>query len=264
MRKKLLTVALAATMAVSSMFTAFAEDFYSDSYENKTNDAYAEVENPLKGKNAETVVINYTINFTEGTAKNGWDGIFAFFDEASGGRVSFQTAPYICFNAGADEKWIDLKADAWCTANCEDGKDYTFEYVITKDSIEVTCDGTKIAEFVETGRGTGAATEGFQDILDALNTYPTLTLGVGLAKSAYWNTELAAVTLKISDSPNVAADPADPTEPADPADPTEAPTEAQDNVTPAKTGDTSAVAVIAIVALGAAVAVVASKKRVTE
>ena len=265
MRKKLLTVALAATMAVASVFSAFAAE---TKIENKelAADSYEEMANPLKGKNAEKVTISYTINWNADAPNNGWDGVFSFFDASTNARVSFQTAPYLCYNAKdatGTEDWIDLKADAWCSTNCEAGKDYTFTYVITKDGVTVSCDGTKIDDFKEVGKGD--AFTGFQEILDAFNTYPTLTVGVGTAKSSFWNTEPCKISITIDDG--VAGGTAAPDDKKDETStqaPTTAPAGNKDNVTPSKTGDSVAVAVVAIVALGAAVAVVASKKKVTE
>lgn len=265
MKKKLLTTALATTMVMSSVFTAMAAETKIDTKELKA-DSYEEMANPLKGKNAEKVTISYTINWNADAPKNGWDGIFSFFDAESTGRVSFQTAPYLCYNAGKDDKYIDVKADAWCTTNCETGKDYTFTYVITKDAITVACDGKNITEFTEVGRGpgSGAATDGYQEVLDALNTYPTLTIGVGQGKSSYWHTEPSKVSITIDDGK--AATPA----PEGNADaPTPAPTPAPednngkgDGKTP--TGDSANVAVFAAVAVAACGAVVASKKKLAK
>ncbi len=155
--------------------------------------------NPLQGKNAEKVTITYIINWDETAAKNGWDGIFSFYDDTSKGRVSFQTAPYLCYNSdgnGGNTSYIDLKADAWCASNCEKGTNYLFEYVITKDSIEVFCNGNKIEAFAEVGRG-GSVSDGYQAILDALNTYPTFTVGIGKAVTGFWDTEACSVSITI-------------------------------------------------------------------
>jgi len=195
MKKKLLTVAMAAVMVVSSVLTASAAVTNIEKTTLATNDQYEEMANPLQGKNAETVTITYTINFDEAAAKNGWDGVFSFWDEASGARVSFQTAPYLCYNNAAGS-YLDAKADAWCTANCEAGTEYTFKYVITADSCTVTCNGEAVEAFAVVGK---AGEETYADVLAALNTYPTLSIGVGLAKSAYWNTELCEISISIDD-----------------------------------------------------------------
>jgi len=270
MKKKFFAVALATTMAVSSAMTAFAAETKIDST-TLAADSYTEQANPLKGKNAEKVTISYTINWNADAPKNGWDGVFAFYEADSNARVSFSTAPYLCYNqkdkTGAED-WIDLKADAWCATNCEAGKDYTFQYVITKDSITVSCDGTQIADFKEVGRGDAAAA-GYQSVLDALNTYPTLTIGVGTAKSAYWNTEPCNISITIDDGIGGSAPAAETSKTDNPA--TEAPkaTDAPKATTkPSKTtpqtGDVAPVAALAAVAVVACAAVVISKKKVTE
>ncbi len=169
-----------------------------------TNNTCIRQTNPLQGKNAEKVTITYIINWDETAAKNGWDGIFSFYDESSKGRVSFQTAPYLCYNSdgnGENTSFIDLKADAWCASNCEKGKDYLFEYVITKDSIEVFCNGSKIETFAEVGRG-GNVSEGYQAILDALNNYSTFTVGIGKAVTGFWDTETCTVSITIDTGTN--------------------------------------------------------------
>lgn len=280
MKKKFLAVALAATMVAGSVFSVSAAQTKVENQELAA-DSYTEMENPLKGKNAETVTITYTINWKDDAPRNGWDGIFSFYDASTATRVSFQTAPYLCYNAKdatGTEDWVDVKADAWCTANCEPGQDYTFTYVITKDDITVSCNGTKIDEFAQVG--VGDAFTGYQEVLDALNTLPTLTIGVGIAQSAYWNTEPCTLNLTIDDGlgggDNVVKP--DPTKKDD--------TKADDdnkstagggsddgttaagttgNGTAAQTGDTATAAAFALVLLAAAGAVVVLKKKnVTE
>ena len=197
--KKILAGAMAGAMVLGSLSVVSAETISEKQIVDSTTlaaDSYTEYENPLCGKDAEMVVISYSINWDDTAARNGWDGIFSFYDATSGGRVSFQTAPYLCYNNAAGE-YVDIKADAWCTANCTPGTTYLFQYIITADSITVSCDGTDISEFIVTGNSEDWDGS-YQCILDALNEYPTLTIGVGLAASSYWNTEISTISLDIA------------------------------------------------------------------
>ena len=267
MKKKIFAVALAAVMTITGAISAFAAEITIDKAELAA-DSYTEYDNALKGSNPTEVTVEYTINFADDAARNGWDGVFAFFNADTNGRLSFQTAPFISLNtdanAGADI-WIDAKADAYVTANCEPGTDYTFKYVINKDSITVSVDGKEIAEFAETGRGANTV-EGYQDILDAINTYPTFTLGVGTAKSSFWNTEICTLSnVKISDG-NSDGNNTEPTttKKSDNGNGTEETTTKAGTSNPgnnsAQTGDVAPYAAIALM-LGAAVAVVVLNKK---
>lgn len=149
-------------------------------------------ENPFYAKNLDGISVAYTINWNADAAKNGWDGLFSFFHQESGMRVSFQSAPYVCFNGGG--KWMDLNspsltgaANAAAGMNLETGKDYRFEIKITKESAEMYIDGTKLSIAQD---GSSAS---YEDILSAITSCDKLTWGVGKAVSAYWWTELCTL-----------------------------------------------------------------------
>ncbi|WP_310602600.1 LamG-like jellyroll fold domain-containing protein [Anaerosporobacter sp.] len=162
----------------------------------ETSSDITQYSNPFYGKKLEIINVSYTINWAEDAAKNGWDGIFAFFNTANNnGRVSFQTLPYLCYNGGG--KWMDINhpesAPVNTAATLEKGKDYTFNYVLTRDSIEIYADGT-LLEYVTTGDGT------FADILNYIAACDKITIGVGKSVSAFWDTEKCTLTnLDIND-----------------------------------------------------------------
>ena len=271
MRKKLLTVALAATMAIGSVFSVMAEDIYTKEYTHTTNAAYEEVTNPLKGKNLDKVVIEYTCTTTEGAAANGWDGLFAFYNADTKGRIAFCTRPYLCWNdmdGGAG--YIDINhPDKGGDFALQAGQKQTVVWTITADNVTCTVDG----EAINLGTlGTSDPAPTYQDLLDAFNTYPTLTIGVGQAKSSFWWTELATGVIKISDgvetggSTGSAGTGSEGTGSAGTGSTGTGSTgTGSTNGKAPQTGDAASVAVFAAIALAACVAVVATKKnRVTE
>lgn len=142
-------------------------------------------DNPFYGKKLEVLDIAYTINWNEDSAKIGWDGLFAFYNTQNSGRVSFQSLPYLCFNGGG--KWVDINNPDLpgvdnIAASLEKGKDYTFRYIITRDSLEIYL-GDTLLTYVTNGEAT------LSDILDFISTCNKLTIGVGKGESAYWWTE---------------------------------------------------------------------------
>lgn len=159
--------------------------FTLDEAQLSTAESITYYENPFYGKKLEMVDIKYTINWNEDAAKNGWDGLFAFYNTKNSGRVSFQSLPFLCFNGGG--KWIDINNPGLSgvtnvAASLEKGKDYTFRYVITKDDLQIYLDDTLLT-YVTNGEAT------YSDILDFIETCNTLTIGVGKGESAYWWTE---------------------------------------------------------------------------
>ena len=158
-----------------------------------TSTSYQDViDNPYYGKNISNIDIKYTISMTDGTAQNGWDGIFAFYKSSSTGRVSIQTAPYVCYN-DANGNWIDLNQPGSTNGtnmapDMVPGTEYEVEIAITTSGTVITVDGEEIS----TGyNGSGAD---YADLLSFITECDQFTWGVGLAASSYWNTELCTLT----------------------------------------------------------------------
>ena len=167
-------------------------EYTKDSVVLETNDAITIEENPFYGKNIDNFYAEYTINMTEGAAQNGWDGIFSFYNSATGGRVSFQTAPYICYNSGTG-KWMDINqpgADGATDIAPEmiPGTEYQVTISLDANGVIVTVDGEEIEVSIV---GSGAS---YADILKDITKCDQLSFGVGLAQTAYWNTELCTLT----------------------------------------------------------------------
>ncbi len=166
---------------------------YSRDLVELTSTDYIEYEeNPFYGKIIDNATLKYTINMTDGTAQNGWDGIFSFYNSSTGSRVSLQTAPYLCFNSGSGS-WMDVnqpgsEGGTDLAPSMVPGTEYEVVISITADGVTMTVDGQEIA------LGFNSSGAAYQEILDALMTNPQLTFGVGLAVSAYWNTEICTLT----------------------------------------------------------------------
>ncbi len=181
-----------------------------------SNSYYEALDNPFYGKNLEKVTLKYTINMTEGTPQNGWDGIFSFYNSSTGGRVSMQTNPYLCYNS---DGWIDFNQPGTAADNrapsMTPGKEYEVEVNISADGVTMAVDGETL-NISENG-----STTNYEKVLTAIAEADQLTFGVGLAKSSYWNTELCTLTNIEFKSVKTASaeDPTDPTEPSEPEEP---------------------------------------------
>ena len=188
-----------------------------------SNSFYEELDNPFYGKNLEKVTLKYTINMTAGTPQNGWDGIFSFYNTSTGGRVSMQTNPYLCYNS---DGWIDINQPGDNADNkapyMKPGTEYDVIVTITGDGVAMSVDGEELIQSVN------GSTSDYSKILKAISGADKLTFGVGLAKSSYWNTELCTLTdilfSSVKDAsveePSETEEPDDPTpeEPEDPID----------------------------------------------
>lgn len=149
-----------------------------------TNGDITYEDNPLYGRDLDGLLVEYTINWKEASAQNGWDGIFSFWD-GNGGRVSFQTAPYICWNGGGH--WMDINQGATLAATLEKERDYTFTIYITENDLKMYVDGTPITGFTVNKSDDGAT---YGAMLDFIASCPQITWGVGIAATAFWNTEI--------------------------------------------------------------------------
>ena len=232
MRKKLLTVALAATMAVSSVFSAVAAELsgawwtaWSESYEI-----------------ADGATVEFDVDVKGGDAV--WNNVAAVFTNS---KITGTQAP--ADEAGASYKeYAVVRGDNWGWGGGDNkssaGSDITYEGGIAD---------LGDADFVATMKDCHldiTITRSGNDI--TMVTKGTGTNGKTFTRTAKFTDDLSAGVnvFFVPDTSTITV--------------AKASAGSKDNVTPSKTGDTAAVAVVAIVALGAAVAVVASKKKVTE
>ncbi len=172
-----------------------------------SNDAITVIDNPFKGQDADKARFDYTINFADTAAKNGWDSIFSFYDSASTGRVSVQSAPYICFQPWSED-WMDINSPGtdgstdWAAA-AQKGKDYQVSIIVTDTEVKMYVDGVELT--TTTGGGTTANSAA---LIDFITTADQLTFGVGLAQTSFWNTEVCTlknVKLTVGDAVDLTA-----------------------------------------------------------
>lgn len=156
-----------------------------------TSNDYVDIkDNPFYDKKIESLTVNYTIEFDESAAKNGWDGIFSFYNSTTGGRVSFQTAPYICYNE-ATGNWMDIKAldgaDMYANNQMKKGVEYQVCLKVDQTSAHFYVDGTEVEVTV-----TGSVDEmGY--LLDYIAECDQFSWGVGQATTSYWWTEICKI-----------------------------------------------------------------------
>lgn len=196
-----------AETTTASSSTADAVVWYEkDEVTLASSDAITYEENPFYGEETDCLYLAYTINFASDAAKNGWDGVMSFFNSSTSGRISVQTNPYICFNAG-DGNWMDLNNPSntanggtnWA-ASAETGTDYRVEILITTSGVTMSVDGETIA--VSVAKANSDST--YKLLLDALSDCDMLTWGVGQAVTSYWWTELCTLSnIVIASSPNL-------------------------------------------------------------
>jgi uncharacterized protein YjdB len=173
------------------------EQIGENSWKISASDAILYLDNPVKGEALSKLAISYDVEFDSSAAKNGWDGLFSFYDPSTNARVAVQSAPYICYNemAASDNRWLDLNkpsldgATDWA-ASAVAGQTYHVDISITADSVTLSVDGTEIA-FAEDSSGNF---EGYQAMLDQISACENLTIGVGKAVTSFWNTELCTLS----------------------------------------------------------------------
>jgi hypothetical protein len=173
------------------------EQISDNSWKINASDALLLIDNPVSGKELSKLQISYDVMFADNAAKNGWDGLFSFYNPDTAARVSVQSAPYICFNAMSDSDniWADINnpsldgATDWA-ASAQTGVTYHVEIAITGDTLVMTVDGETIAF----AQNTSDNFTGYQNILDAISACPNVTIGVGLAQASFWNTELCTLS----------------------------------------------------------------------
>ena len=265
MRKKLLTVALAATMVVSSVFSAFAvESKDAISGDLTVTGFFNEKTDAVELKSGDTLNIKFNCK-SESISANYHTYVMAV------------TAAIGDAYTGASEEVLIVRGDNWgwgggasdIVAPDDKGENtnkLAFETDVNWDEWQNLLKG---GADVNITLSRNANTLTYEAKVGTYTMKTTTTSGKALPDTLYvFLTGENTVLSGISTSKTSANTTPDPTQASDDkkddSTTTAVPAGSKDNVTPSKTGDTAAVAVVAIVALGAAVAVVASKKKVTE
>lgn len=143
-------------------------------------ESYTTFANPYVGKELSAATITMWVNVPDTTANFEWDNMLAFFDGAK--RLTFQTKPYICWNADADENWIDKKGPL--VFETQKGRWVNYAFVITPEGQTIFVNGEEVTEpEVNNGTGYNAA-----DLLTFLSAEATQAyLGFG----SFWGSQEA-------------------------------------------------------------------------
>ncbi len=152
------------------------------------------IDNPFYAKKLESLIVDYDITFNEGAYKTGWDGVFAFFNSKTNGRVSFQTNPYICFNemAESNNKYIDINRpeENKLVEDLKFGQEYHFKIILKPDECKIYLDG-KLALNVDQSTMSGNAD--FAEVLSYIAQCDKFSWGVGDKAASFWGSELSTV-----------------------------------------------------------------------
>lgn len=162
MKKKFLTVALAATASVLCAFSAFAATEDKEVY--STDEAYQldgtvgtakSIDNPLKGIETDKITIEYSLTSSQAAAA--WPGLAQFYNESETfGIANIAFWPQIAYNF--DGKWSEVSTgmNKIYADTLNDGKPHTYKYVITPTETVITVDGVETK--VDTLKGNNAET----------------------------------------------------------------------------------------------------------
>ncbi len=143
-------------------------------------ESYTTFANPFVGKELSAATITMWVNVPETAANFEWDNLLGFTDGTK--RLTIQTKPYVCWNAGADENWIDTKGSL--VFQNQRGRWVNYALVITPEGQTIFVNGEEVTEpEVSDGDGYNAA-----DILPFLSAETTQAyLGFG----SFWGSQEA-------------------------------------------------------------------------
>ena len=143
-------------------------------------ESYTTFANPYVGKELSAATITMWVNVPETAANFDCDKLLGFPDGTK--RLTIQTKPYVCWNAGADENWIDKKGSL--VFQNQRGRWVNYALVITPEGQTIFVNGEEVTEpEVRDGDGYNAA-----DILPFLSAETTQAyLGFG----SFWGSQEA-------------------------------------------------------------------------
>lgn len=150
-------------------------------------------DNPFKGLSLDGVTMSAWVKVPATAEYMEYDELFGFNDGVS--RLTFQTKPYICWNAGGAgvaENWIDWKSDtnAWLGFTSELlGPNYDtwqhYAVTITGNDITLYLNGVEIAQ-AATGTGAGFGTDGALTMLEFLSQDTTKAY---IGHGSFWGSQ---------------------------------------------------------------------------
>lgn len=140
-------------------------------------ESYTTFANPYAGKELSAATITAWVNIPEDAAFWEYDCLIGFNDGTK--RLTLEAMPYLCWNAGADENWIDAKA-ATVFAN-RLGTWVNYAVVITPEGQQLFVNGEAVEATIANGEGYNAA-----DLLAFLSVDTTQAyLGFG----SFWGSQ---------------------------------------------------------------------------
>ncbi len=140
-------------------------------------ESYTTFANPYAGKELSAATITVWVNVPEDAPFWEYDNLVGFFDGEK--RLTLETMPYLCFNAGGDS-WIDVKAPA--AFNTQKGRWVNYAAVITPEGQTLYVNGVA----VETPEVNNGATYNAADVLPFLSAETTKAyLGFG----SFWGSQ---------------------------------------------------------------------------
>lgn len=152
-------------------------------------ESYTTFANPFAGKELSAATISLWVNIPETASFWEWDSLLGFssFDavndpDGAGARLTLEARPYLCWNAGADDNWIDLKAKNLAFADADKalynnlGKWQHYAVVLTPEGQTLYINGEAVTE-TESGSGAGLDNASILSFLSSENTNAYLGLG---------------------------------------------------------------------------------------
>lgn len=145
-------------------------------------ESYATFPNPFVGKELSAATISAWVNIPDTASFFEWDCLIGFSNgdvvndsAAPGARLTLEARPYLCWNAGADDNWIDLKSPT-LAYDGNLGKWQHYAVVLTPEGQTLYVNGETVTA-PESASGAGLDNASILSFLSAENTSAYLGLG---------------------------------------------------------------------------------------
>lgn len=145
-------------------------------------ESYTTFPNPFVGKELSAATISAWVNIPETASFFEWDCLIGFNNAdvvsdstAAGAKLTLEARPYLCWNAGADDNWIDLKSPT-LAYDGNLGKWQHYAVVLTPEGQTLYINGEAVTA-PEAASGAGLDNASILTFLSAENTSAYLGLG---------------------------------------------------------------------------------------
>lgn len=156
------------------------------------------VDNPFNGETIDSLVLEYTAKYAANASLDGWRTLFSFYNDtntesSTKGRISVQTAPYICYNEMKTEpnSWIDVNSPNGgnnVAMELKKDKDYYYKIIVTDEGVRLFLDGEEITAVSFDGNAKNT------DLLQYLSACTKLSFGAKVDSTSFWWTENATLS----------------------------------------------------------------------